>query len=401
MNAAHYRHSTAKFAAVRAPATLHQKGRVLLVDDELAILRAYARLLGANGYHVETAQSAHVALEILERETFDVIMSDLTMPEMTGIDLLRTVRARHLDIPFVLVTAAATTATALDAMEHGALRYLLKPVDTDALSRTLDEAVRIGRTATERKLAAALAEEQVGQHEKLAGALDRAITGLYMVYQPIVRWSTREVYGFEALVRSPSKELPHPGALFDAAEELDRVHDLGRAIRKLVPEATAIAPPEVKIFVNLHTRDLADETLFADDSPLNAIAGRVVLEITERASLDNVDDPHARVAALRAKGFRIAIDDIGAGYAGLTSFATLEPEVVKLDMALVRDVDKKPMQQKLVRSLVSLCRELDIAIIAEGVETAAERDTLIGLGCDLFQGYLFARPMPPFCEATF
>jgi len=95
-------------------------------------------------------------------------------------------------------------------------------------------------------------------------------------------------------------------------------------------------------------------------------------------------------------GFRIAIDDLGAGYAGLTSFATLEPEFVKLDMSLVRDVHKSPMKEKLVGSITSLCKELGMMVVAEGVETPLERDMLVALGCDLLQGYLLAMPGRPF-----
>lgn len=95
-------------------------------------------------------------------------------------------------------------------------------------------------------------------------------------------------------------------------------------------------------------------------------------------------------------GFRIAIDDLGAGYAGLTSFATLEPELVKLDMSLVRDIDKNPMKEKLVRSMTALCKDLGMLVVAEGVETTRERDLLVELGCDLLQGFLLGRPAPAF-----
>jgi EAL domain-containing protein (putative c-di-GMP-specific phosphodiesterase class I) len=92
----------------------------------------------------------------------------------------------------------------------------------------------------------------------------------------------------------------------------------------------------------------------------------------------------------------VAIDDIGAGYAGLTSVALFEPNIVKLDMALVRDVHLQPTKRALVRSLAVACRELDIELVAEGIESSAERDALVDLGCDLFQGYAFARPGPAF-----
>ena len=100
----------------------------------------------------------------------------------------------------------------------------------------------------------------------------------------------------------------------------------------------------------------------------------------------------ACVARLKALGFHMAIDDLGAGYAGLTSFTQLEPEVAKLDMSLVRGVDTDSRRQSIVRSMKSLCDELGMTVIAEGVETPAERDTLAELGCDLLQGYLFGKP---------
>ncbi|MCP5157694.1 MAG: EAL domain-containing protein, partial [Ectothiorhodospiraceae bacterium] len=129
---------------------------------------------------------------------------------------------------------------------------------------------------------------------------------------------------------------------------------------------------------------------------LSKQAHRVVFEITERASLDDVPDASSRVAALRKLGFRIAIDDLGAGYAGLASFAQLEPDVVKYDMSLIRDVHQSPTKQKVLESMTRLFAELDLLVISEGVETPEERDTLTALGCDLLQGYQFARPGPAF-----
>jgi EAL domain-containing protein (putative c-di-GMP-specific phosphodiesterase class I) len=154
------------------------------------------------------------------------------------------------------------------------------------------------------------------------------------------------------------------------------------------------------MFVNLHTRDLLDESLYAAESPLSRHASRVVLELTERAALEEIPGAADRVARLRAMGFRIAVDDLGAGYAGLTTFAQLEPDVVKFDMSLVRDVDTHATKRKLIRAMSALFGELGMTVIAEGVETAAERDTLVAAGCELFQGYLFARPGRPFPAVT-
>jgi EAL domain-containing protein (putative c-di-GMP-specific phosphodiesterase class I) len=123
-----------------------------------------------------------------------------------------------------------------------------------------------------------------------------------------------------------------------------------------------------------------------------AWADRIFLEITERAAIHNILEVRDRVAQLRRAGYRIAVDDLGAGYSGLNTFALLEPEVVKLDMALVQGSDTNPLKRKLIRAICNVCGDLGILTVAEGIETAAERDTVTELGCDFVQGYLLAEP---------
>ena len=138
--------------------------------------------------------------------------------------------------------------------------------------------------------------------------------------------------------------------------------------------------------------ELLDDSLFDPVAPLSALAHRVVLEVNERDSLDAVPELRLRLERLRKLGYRIALDDLGSGYAGLASFALLEPEMVKIDIALVRDVHRSATRRRLIASILSACHDLSCTPIAEGVELPAERDALADLGCDLFQGFLFARP---------
>jgi EAL domain-containing protein (putative c-di-GMP-specific phosphodiesterase class I) len=159
-----------------------------------------------------------------------------------------------------------------------------------------------------------------------------------------------------------------------------------------VAQALPRTPTGVLAFVNMHPRDLDDPDLYDAGAPLSRLAARVVLEVTERASLDGCHDVPERMARLRALGFRIAVDDLGAGYAGLSSLAKLEPEFIKLDMSLVRDVHQHPVKQQLVRSMTNLAHSLGLGAVAEGVETIEELGALVDAGLDLFQGYYFARP---------
>ncbi len=122
-----------------------------------------------------------------------------------------------------------------------------------------------------------------------------------------------------------------------------------------------------------------------------------MLEVTDRAPLHRVPDLRERAGRLRDLGYRVGIDDLGVGYAGLSSLSRLEPDVAKLDMALVRGVDGSPRRAGIIRSLISVWQnDLGARVVCEGVETAAERDALGALGADLLQGFLFAPPEPGF-----
>jgi EAL domain-containing protein (putative c-di-GMP-specific phosphodiesterase class I) len=234
---------------------------------------------------------------------------------------------------------------------------------------------------------------------ELEGKLARCMATLVMHFQPIVHAQTRARFGYEALMRSTDKALPHPGAILDAAERLERVPALGRAIRAQTAKVIADAPAaRGVVFINLHLLDLFDRQLTSPFAPLSKLASRVVLEITERTSLEGQLDLRYRVAELRELGFKIAIDDLGGGHARMNTFSPRDTDFVKLDMSLVRDVDKHPIKQRLIRSITELCREHGTLVIAEGIETEAEAKVLVDLGCDMLQGYLIARPALPFAD---
>ncbi|HVV17543.1 MAG TPA: EAL domain-containing protein [Polyangia bacterium] len=381
-----------------------RRGLVLLVDDERSIARAYARSLGDAGFEVVCAYDGQEAAESARRQRFDVIVSDITMPQMSGLELLRAVREHDLDVPFVLMTGGPAVDSAVRAVEYGALRYLIKPIDTRELEEVVARAVRLHQIARVKRDALEMFQmegKKIGDRAGLEARFAAALDSLWIAYQPIISWSRRTTFAWEALVRNEEPTLRSPPDLFEAAERLGRVQDLGRTVRDRVAQTLDRYPIPGLLFINLHAMELDDDSLLDAAAPLSQHAAKVVLEVTERAPLEQITDATARVAALRALGYRIAVDDLGAGYAGLTSFAHLEPEVVKVDMSLIRGIDQSPLKQKLLGSIVALCRDLGIEIIAEGIETAAERDALIRLGGDLCQGYLFARPERPWAAIDF
>jgi EAL domain-containing protein (putative c-di-GMP-specific phosphodiesterase class I) len=378
------------------------RGDILLVDDEPTLLRSIGRILTEKGYSVVCESDGEAALRTFRSKEFDVIVTDIAMPKMDGIQLLRMLREHDADVPVVLITGEPAVSTAVKALEYGAFHYLTKPIPVGNLEEVVDKAARLRRMARMKRQAAELIERSLPSHSRapLESSFFRALDTLWMAYQPILCANDGRIYGYEALLRSKEASLPHPGAVLDAAERLNMLDVLGRTIRERSAGPMRNAPEGTVLFVNLHTTDLLDPSLMSPDAPLSKIAKNVVLEITERASLDSVKDVRARVAALREMGFRIAVDDLGAGYAGLTSFALLEPEIVKLDMTLVRDVHLSSTKQKLVRSMTQLAHDMGMLVVGEGIEIAEERDALVNLGCDLLQGYLFAKPNAAFPTVT-
>jgi len=366
---------------------------VLVVDDEPAVARMTERLLGRNGYRVTVAHGGKEAIELARTNAFDAIVSDLDMPGVDGRALLRAIRQSNLDVPFVFLTGNPDLQSAIDAVEYGAFRYLVKPVPPQQLFDVVSRALRWHRLAVIRREAAGelegkVSSDRAGLEARFSSALDR----LWIACQPIVSWQDQKIIAYETLVRTDELSLRNPVDLFEGAEKLGRTEELGRAIRGLVATLIPRAPDSALVFVNLHPNDLADEDLYASDTGLAPFAKKIVLEITERAALDEIRGLRDRVERLRAIGYRIAVDDLGAGYAGLSSFAALEPDVVKADMSLVRGIDSSAVKRKLVAAIAGLAKDLGIQLVAEGIETPAERDCVVSLGADALQGYLFARP---------
>lgn len=383
---------------VELPTASEPRDTVLIVDDDTLALHAHARCLARCPYSIEIFSRAIDVVERVQRGGVHAVVSDISMPGMSGVELLRTIRSHDRDLPVVLVTGLPEVETAAKAVELGAFRYLVKPFEPQVLRTTIERATQLCRLARAKRSALTVngLDDAALEGSDLENTFERTLQTFWIAYQPIVSAEDRNIFGYEALLRSSEPGLPEPRHVLKAAERLGALARLGRLIRRRAAKPVLETGTAWTLFINLHPEDLADPSLIDSASELAGIANRVVFELTERASLQRVESVQGAVAGLRKLGFRIAVDDLGTGYAGLTTFALLEPEIVKLDMSLVRDIHKSPVQQRVVASMTALCRDMHLMAIAEGVETTEERDTLLSLGCDLLQGYLFARPGPPF-----
>jgi len=365
-------------------------GRVLVVDDDSAMRRVCARTLGHEGWDVVVVDGGRAALACFADGSapFDCVLSDVNMPGMDGFALIAAVRRHDDDLPVLLMTGDPSLDGAVRALDTGAVSYLSKPFDNETLASSVARAARRHGVARMRRRAETSPEIAAPE---ITLQFDRALAQSWMAFQPIVDMIARRTFAYEALVRTDEESLKRTDVLIATAERLGRIHELGRTVRAAVAIAARDVPDDVLLFVNVHGLELTDEDLFGDACALARLAPRVVLEITERIGIDPVAGP-ARVAMLRQRGFRIAVDDLGAGYAALGALATLEPEIVKLDMSLIRDIDRHPTKRRVVGAITTLCRELGSRVIAEGVETAGELQAVRDVGIDLIQGYLLARP---------
>ncbi|QQR91608.1 MAG: EAL domain-containing protein [Myxococcales bacterium] len=223
---------------------------------------------------------------------------------------------------------------------------------------------------------------------------------LQMAYQPIVDPHTKQAIGYEALSRPSGNFKLNPQDLFQAAVETGRIWDLGRLVRKRIAQTIDFFPEDSLIFINLHPAELEDPELIAPSAPLKAYANRIVYEITERTPITHIPSFQQHLRELRKRGYRVAIDDLGAGHANFSSLALLEPDFVKIDMELVRSVHTSPRRLRLLGRLVDMANEEGIFAIAEGIETEEEANAIRELGCHYFQGFLFGRATIPVAKIT-
>lgn len=242
-------------------------------------------------------------------------------------------------------------------------------------------------------------ESDAAPSSTLDEAIDGALRELWIAFQPVVRASTGAVEAYEAYLRSRHPGLPTPVALLDAAERRGRILEVGDRVRALVAAALPGAPAHAHCLVNVEPGELTSEHLLSPRAPLAPHARRCVLQITARAPLRDPRALRPYLDRLRGLGYRIARSVTwAAAVRAEAPWDRLPADMVKLDISIVRNVESDPARNAVVRALVAGCLERQITVVAEGVETQAQRDALVALGCDLLQEYVIARPSAGFAR---
>ncbi len=279
-----------------------------------------------------------------------------------------------------------------------------RPVMLNCASSTLrhDPMVRIERTIYRclDDLRAQSRQRREEQYGKRLAELRRIVAAgdVEIRFQPIVRLEDGRVHGFEALTCGPPGSIfESPEMLFSFAEGTDHITELERICRlKSVHHARAL-DSGTKLFLNCSARVLSDPDSFCRGLLGQAEAcglrpADIVLELTERVAITAWQDFRRSVAALRLIGFPIAIDDVGAGYSSLRSVAEVEPDYLKVDLSLIREVHRSSLKRSMLDSLMSIATTIDAKVIAEGVEDREEYQALREMKIDMGQGYYFGRP---------
>jgi EAL domain-containing protein (putative c-di-GMP-specific phosphodiesterase class I) len=320
-------------------------------------------------------------------------------------DALRRDGADDAFLPILVLTADITTDARDRVLRAGANDFLTKPFDRTEVTlrvsnlletRALYERLAASNRQLRWELDVELARERHAAEER--AAITAKIRDVLehdrvdMVFQPVVDLATGALAGVEALARFAPEPFQPPNVWFEQAAQVGlavdlELHCIERAVSRLgdLPETAFMA---VNVSPDVVLTDDFSRCMQGSDGE------RVVIELTEHARVADYGALRGALDGLRHRGLRVAVDDAGAGYAGLNHLLQLLPDLLKLDIELIRNIHLDPVRRSLAASLLWFSNEIDATVIAEGIETADELAVLGDLGVALGQGYHLARPGP-------
>jgi EAL domain-containing protein (putative c-di-GMP-specific phosphodiesterase class I)/AmiR/NasT family two-component response regulator len=378
--------------------------RILIADDEPALRDAIADLLAHEDglVLVGEAGDADQAIELAVSRRPDVALVDVRMPAGGGPRAAREIMRLSPDTRVIALSAFEDRPTVLAMLRAGAVGYLVKSSTGEdllgSIAKVFDGGASLSAEVVDgvvHELSSQLRREEIEQERRDARReeIGRFISGdgVTMVFQPILDLRTREVVGVEALARFHSLPLRPPNEWFaeSVAFELGVPLEL-TAIRSALAGFPKI-PGGSYLSVNCSHR-----AAMSPDLPvvLGAHASRTVIEITEHEEVGDYAALGRALDDLRGTGVRVAIDDAGAGFASLRHTLLLRPDMLKADLSLTRGIDRDRAKRALTAALISFAEEMDMAIVAEGIETLAELETLVELGVPFGQGFFLGEPAP-------
>lgn len=413
---------------------------VLILDDDLAALEEIEEVLELEDIRAVTASDIETALAHLSRDPrISVIVSDMHLISADGIatrgiEFIYQAREAHPTRPLNFIVLSGDAGAIASSIETGAVDFLTKPLMPDALlhavrwasipdaepeadlssllmrkvTETTKSLQRVSVDLAARELELSESREAFDRRRLEGGKLREGLSCGHIVpwFQPQVCARTGKVLGFEALVRwnDPKLGVQNPAEFLPLAQEIGLLTTLDQEVQRKAFDALATfhhaGVPGCDIGVNLTAAQLADPScvdhLCLQIEQAGLEQAHVSVEILEAVMLDEDEAApiKANISRLSALGLGIELDDFGTGHAGLSSLRDLAVTRIKIDRSFVRDVHQDSTLQKFTRALIGLAKALDIAVLAEGVETEDEYRWLAAEGCDAMQGFYIAHPMP-------
>ena len=379
--------------------------RLMLADDEGPVLAAMSEIVSMDPFIdlVGTARDAGEAIDLAELHEPDVALLDVRMPGGGGSRAAREIRRRSPETRIVALSASTDPKTVVSMVRAGAVGYVGKDRSADEVLRAIHRSV-YGRASISvdrlGEVAERLAEHQARDADRVPKraevSLERiqeAIRGdvLDTVFQPIVDLAEGRIRGLEALARFLTRPRRSPETWFAEASNHGLLTRLELAAASQALGHLDLVPDGVYVSVNVSPQTLCSTGLIQIRREVPA--RRVILELTERAPID-YPEAAGCIADLRALGSRLAVDDVGRGFSGLGHVVELAPDLLKLDRSLVSGVDSDATKSALIARLTSFADEIGTEVVAEGIETEAELETLRALGVPSGQGFLLGRPGP-------
>lgn len=371
---------------------------VLVVDDNVSNVALLKALMEGEGMvRVYTETDPRQVPQLLAEHKPDLVLLDLHMPHVDGHQVLAQIKqfAAGSYLPVLVLTADTTTDARDRALSQGAQDYLTKPLDTT------EAALRIANLLETQQLYTALRRTAVHSDARPQTSGTETRTRIESVlrgrsitpfYQPVIDIRTMATVGYEGLSRFAEPTYGGPDRWFADAFTVGLGVDLEwLAAATLLPVLDALAP-EVFLAVNLSPPAIlhASEDQLCQPSQ----CPRVVIELTEHVPVEDYPAVQRAFAEMRGHGARLAADDLGAGYAGFRHLLDLAPDIIKLDVSLVRGVHHSNRQQSLLKAMTAFADDVGATVIAEGVEQAEELETLRALSVPWAQGYYLGRPAP-------
>ena len=365
--------------------------RVLVVEDDANLRMAVSIALRRAGYEAEEVGDGNDALRKAADGLYDAAIVDFQIPPPDGLEVLKQLHAFQPRCVRILMSGALDLPVVMHAVNRGEVsRIIAKPFRLDEMRDTVEEAIS-ARTRLEELCVGARKDGFELQRRQLEECLRGEL--LQLALQPIVAAGTGKVMGYEALLRSRHALLDTPMKIVAAAEAHDMLGRLGDWVAAAAARWLQELPAGMQLFVNVHPNELSDfEAARRRFEPLRRWSERVVLEITERGNVLELSGWQRAIEWLAQSGFRIAVDDLGSGYNSLSVLAELKPAFMKVDMSIVRHMDREERKQRLVELLVRFAKATSSQLVLEGIETNAEAAVARRLGADLLQGYLLGRP---------